>query len=281
MNIKKHILLPLALLLLSPLAQANPGTPDWVTQGWEQLDKHNNEAAFTIWQSGVNTLPDNHKLAFLGIHKQLSAALEQLNSTGRQHSAFIIRTSLIGSPVYHVLSAQSIPTDTASRKKNLEPLRQAAGISGKIHTNRASKFKPVVKNQTEITISPILWIRITFKSGQSELTESARKALSSAAKKLISQPGPPQQFIVHGYSDDEPIGGYQGKQKPAHEFASLMALSQARSDSVKKALINAGISSSNISADGFGAVNFIADNATAKGRNKNRRVDILLQATTR
>jgi len=53
-------------------------------------------------------------------------------------------------------------------------------------------------------------------------------------------------------------------------------LSQARADMVKDVLVKAGISSEIINARGYGASGFIADNATAEGRDKNRRVDIFL-----
>ncbi|GAV20503.1 OmpA-OmpF porin, OOP family [Mariprofundus micogutta] len=124
-------------------------------------------------------------------------------------------------------------------------------------------------------VSEQLWVRITFKSGQTGLAPGARSALMKAAGKFKSQQND-QRIAVRGYCDDEPIGGYDGKQKSAHHYDSQLTLSQARADSVRDVLIKAGITSDKITATGHGATAFIADNATVEGRNKNRRVDIYL-----
>ena len=54
------------------------------------------------------------------------------------------------------------------------------------------------------------------------------------------------------------------------------ALSQRRADAVKAALADAGFSRSRISAQGQGEDAPVADNMTAAGRAKNRRVEIFV-----
>ncbi len=57
-----------------------------------------------------------------------------------------------------------------------------------------------------------------------------------------------------------------------------MKLSQARADSVRQYLIdNFGIDASRISAIGYGPNKPIAGNDTEEGRNKNRRVDAVIE----
>jgi len=280
MSIKGYILLPLSIIILclSPLAHTSPYVPQWVTQGWNQL-KNSPDTAISTWQAGLNTLPDEQQLAFLGIYNVLPEALTQLNRVGRDQSAFIVRTVLLGKPVYHVLSAQHITADTAASQQAASTLRLNAGISGRIHTNNASKFKPKppsapLKENMEAQEQP--WLRVTFESGQSRLTNTSLNTLRAAAKKLLSR-DKNQRLLLRGYCDNEPIGGYHGQQQPAHTFTTLTALSQARADSVKQALINAGVPDNNISAKGYGSTAFIGDNHTPDGRNKNRRVDLFLQ----
>ncbi|MNI33333.1 Outer membrane porin F precursor [compost metagenome] len=53
-----------------------------------------------------------------------------------------------------------------------------------------------------------------------------------------------------------------------------MTLSKDRANSVKQYLVNAGVSSSSITAKGYGEKNPVASNATEEGRVQNRRVEI-------
>jgi len=53
-----------------------------------------------------------------------------------------------------------------------------------------------------------------------------------------------------------------------------MTLSKDRANSVKQYLVNAGVSSSSITANGYGEKNPVASNATEEGRVQNRRVEI-------
>lgn len=55
-------------------------------------------------------------------------------------------------------------------------------------------------------------------------------------------------------------------------------LSQNRAQSVVNALVQRGVSAARLSAQGMGASNPIADNATEAGRAQNRRVEIYLRA---
>jgi len=121
-----------------------------------------------------------------------------------------------------------------------------------------------------------LWVTVSFRSGYMELTRQSRSALKRLAEKFISKPRI-QSLDVRGFTDDEPIGGYaHNRHNPRHPYNSNLELSQARADNVASALIKAGIPQESTHAEGFGATNFAADNATAEGRAKNRRVEIHL-----
>jgi outer membrane protein OmpA-like peptidoglycan-associated protein len=52
-----------------------------------------------------------------------------------------------------------------------------------------------------------------------------------------------------------------------------LALSQARAESVREALIERGVAASRLRAQGFGADQPLADNRGAEGRAKNRRIE--------
>ena len=52
-----------------------------------------------------------------------------------------------------------------------------------------------------------------------------------------------------------------------------LALSQQRAEAVVAYLASKGVSSTRLSAKGFGQTKPVADNATADGRQKNRRIE--------
>jgi len=120
-----------------------------------------------------------------------------------------------------------------------------------------------------------LWVRISFKSGQTGVEPRVRKALRNIAGKFLAE-STSQSLAIRGFSDNEPIGGYKGNHKPRHGYKSLVALSQARANAVADILVKAGIHRDAIHVEGLGATNFIGDNNTRAGRYKNRRVDVFL-----
>ena len=54
-----------------------------------------------------------------------------------------------------------------------------------------------------------------------------------------------------------------------------MTLSQKRTESVKEYLMTKGILESRLTAKGYGETKPIADNKTASGKSKNRRVELV------
>jgi len=133
------------------------------------------------------------------------------------------------------------------------------------------------KHGTSPDSEPIdkLWIRISFKSGDSSLLPETRKMLSVFAQKFIIN-SQHMHLLILGYSDGEPIGGYGHVHKSSHGFKTLNDLSKARADAVASVMIQAGVAADKIESKGMGAADFIADNSTQLGRAKNRRVDIHL-----
>ncbi|MFY7651246.1 MAG: OmpA family protein, partial [Chitinophagaceae bacterium] len=56
--------------------------------------------------------------------------------------------------------------------------------------------------------------------------------------------------------------------------ASNKALSQKRADSIKKYIVEKGVSADRITAIGYGMEKPIAENTSLEGRSKNRRVEL-------
>jgi len=101
-----------------------------------------------------------------------------------------------------------------------------------------------------------------FGSGQAQLTTNAAAGIQALGIYLKAMDASNVQVLGHTDS--------QG------EADANRALSQRRADAVKAALADAGFSRSRISAQGQGEDAPVADNMTAAGRAKNRRVEIFV-----
>jgi len=104
---------------------------------------------------------------------------------------------------------------------------------------------------------------IFFASGSSKLLPKSYKSLKEVAQVL--KDNPTYKINVDGYTDNV---GKEDKNQ---------VLSQKRADAVKAYLIANGTGESIITATGNGIDNPIADNKTAAGRAKNRRVEMKLR----
>lgn len=106
---------------------------------------------------------------------------------------------------------------------------------------------------------------LLFDSGSAELKPQSKEILTKLAEKLK---GMPNKISVEGHTDNVPIR--------SDKIRSNWELSTLRALSVVHFLIETGISPDRLSATGYGEYRNIADNNTAEGRAKNRRVEIVL-----
>ena len=110
---------------------------------------------------------------------------------------------------------------------------------------------------------------VLFASGSAELSAQGAAALKEVASILGHVPG--KRFIVAGHTDDVPIT------KALTGYSSNWALSAARAVIVTEALLGAGLPPGQLSAAGFGQYDPIASNRAPTGRQKNRRIEIVLE----
>ncbi len=106
---------------------------------------------------------------------------------------------------------------------------------------------------------------ILFPSGVAELTPQAQQPLARVAAILAPLHNP---LRIEGYTDDKPIHTAQ--------FTSNWELSAARAASVARLFIRNGVAPERLAVIGWGAYRPVASNATAAGRNANRRVQVLI-----
>jgi outer membrane protein OmpA-like peptidoglycan-associated protein len=103
---------------------------------------------------------------------------------------------------------------------------------------------------------------VLFDFGKYTLKPEAREKLAKVSGIILSHPG--LTLTVEGYTDN--VGSEEFNQK----------LSEQRADAVRDYLVSQGIADNSVSARGLGESNPIAPNDTAQGRQKNRRVQIVV-----
>ena len=108
--------------------------------------------------------------------------------------------------------------------------------------------------------------QVLFDSGKAELRPGASRVLDKVAQVLKQTPDQP--IGVEGHTDDQPI--------KRSGWADNTALSVARANAVVNHLVERGIDRSRLTAVGYGEERPIASNETVSGRQKNRRVEIVI-----
>jgi outer membrane protein OmpA-like peptidoglycan-associated protein len=103
---------------------------------------------------------------------------------------------------------------------------------------------------------------VLFDTGRYTLKPGAREKLAKVAGIVLAHPG--LTLEVEGHTDS--VGGDEYNQR----------LSENRASAVRDFLVGQGLSSTAITAKGFGKTQPVADNSTAAGRQRNRRVEIVV-----
>jgi outer membrane protein OmpA-like peptidoglycan-associated protein len=103
---------------------------------------------------------------------------------------------------------------------------------------------------------------VLFDTGSFTLKPAAREKLAKVSGILLAHPGLTMQ--IEGHTDSVGSDGFN------------VRLSEQRAGSVRDFLGEQGVSPSSITAQGFGKAEPVATNDTAEGRQRNRRVEIVV-----
>ncbi|GIU90385.1 MAG: hypothetical protein KatS3mg010_1484 [Acidimicrobiia bacterium] len=108
-----------------------------------------------------------------------------------------------------------------------------------------------------------------FDSGSADLRPEGDELLRVIAEALAPLTNP---IIVEGHTDPDPIS------LSTSRFKSNRELSGARAAAVTDFFERAGIAPTRMRSEGYADTQPIADNATAAGKARNRRVEIVVQS---
>ena len=101
---------------------------------------------------------------------------------------------------------------------------------------------------------------LSFDSGKTQIKSDYLPVLNEVVGVLMANPD--VRVSIEGYTDSQ--GSEAGNQ----------SISEARAKSVKDYFVSKGVEAERMDYKGYGEMNPVADNATADGRKKNRRVEL-------
>ena len=149
-------------------------------------------------------------------------------------------------------------TSLAEAKDDLSKLLQAEVAKGNVTMKQLGD---------QLTLG--LATTLLFDSGEAMLKPGGADVLHRIGGVLKQYPD--RSIHVAGHTDNVPIKG-----RLAKKFPTNVELSQARAESARQALTDGGMAMDKVEAKGHADSRPIANNSTAEGRQKNRRVEIVV-----
>jgi chemotaxis protein MotB len=163
--------------------------------------------------------------------------------------------------------------ESLAQTQELEQEKEAASQSHKSleeEMRAALESKDVAISQLQGKLTVSILDRILFDSGEADLRPDGAAVLRKVAGVLAQHPNLKAHVI--GHTDNVPI-----RAGARSRFASNWELSTARALAAVRFLTEqAGVDPRRIGAVGYGEFRPVADNATAEGRSRNRRIAITI-----
>ena len=163
----------------------------------------------------------------------------------------------------------------SQRQEALFTRISALHLNSPVVTQRFSKFLDPEIREGLVTVNEqgdrstiILRGDGLFASGSTTVMPDYLPVLVRVADALATRQG---KVVVSGFTDNVPIR--------TARYPSNSELSRERAEQVAAILLNRGVPARRISAQGVGNADPIADNASAEGRARNRRVEVVLFET--
>jgi outer membrane protein OmpA-like peptidoglycan-associated protein len=103
---------------------------------------------------------------------------------------------------------------------------------------------------------------VLFNTGKADLGPDAKIALAKLSGIVLNYPS--LRLAIGGYTDSTGSADFN------------QTLSEKRADGVMGFLVSQGLDAGILGAQGYGMSNPVDDNSTAQGRQKNRRVEIVI-----
>jgi outer membrane protein OmpA-like peptidoglycan-associated protein len=150
----------------------------------------------------------------------------------------------------------------AAQQTAQQQAAQAADQTQQMREKLRAQLNSVLQTQETARGLIINMSDVLFDTAQFTLKPDAREKLARVSGILLAYPDLKVQ--VEGYTDN--VGGADYNMK----------LSQERADSVRAYLTSNGVQQPNVTAEGYGMADPVADNTSNQGRAQNRRVQLVV-----
>ncbi|MEP6484130.1 MAG: OmpA family protein [Rudaea sp.] len=178
---------------------------------------------------------------------------ERLRAEGEQNAQAAELARAQAAQTQRLADAQAKEAELARKEAQLAELA-AADLRGRLQNMRATRGEQGM----QMTLDDI-----AFAPGRSALRPEAKASLGKLVAFVNRDPSKP--IRIEGHTDSR--GNANANQ----------ILSQRRADSVRDALVAAGVAANRMTSVGLGEDHPVSDNETEEGRAKNRRVDVIVE----
>jgi chemotaxis protein MotB len=175
-------------------------------------------------------------------------------------------------PIAVPIPPHPVPASGGSGREAGRQSKQQEDL-GRIEDQVRKALQPLIDRKLVVVRHKPDWLEIEirtdilFPSGVAQLSDPANAVLRDLAA-ILARFGNPLR--VEGFTDDLPISNAL--------YPSNWELSAARAASVARLFSTTGIAPARLGIIGWGEMRPIADNATAEGRNQNRRVLVVVMS---
>jgi outer membrane protein OmpA-like peptidoglycan-associated protein len=246
------------------------------------MNKHDRKETITYAREAVQSAEDARLITIRKIKAEDDAATQQarLNAEQQaQQSQLAAQQAQMAAQQSQLAAEQqaaerakadAAAAEAEARAQKAREAQQAAEASAQQAADQANQARERLRNQLNQVLQTTETARglivnmsdVLFDFNKYTLKPDAREKLAKVSGILLAYPD--LKVKVEGYTDN--IGSDEYNQK----------LSEQRADGVRDYLVSQSVSDSNVTANGFGKSDPIADNSTNQGRAQNRRVELVV-----
>jgi outer membrane protein OmpA-like peptidoglycan-associated protein len=199
-------------------------------------------------------------------HAELDAQQAAQEAARQQQQAEAARQAALVRQQAAETQAQQAAQERAAAQAEAEKARQATARAeaekAQLRAQLLQQFNAVLQTRDSARGLIVNMSDVVFDTGSATLKPGAREKLAKISGILLAHPGLSLQ--IEGHTDS--VGSDEFNQE----------LSRRRADGVRDYLAQEGVPASGMTAKGFGKTQPVATNDTAEGRQRNRRVELVV-----